>query len=178
MKRLRRRLALLAIATAMISTPAAAELVFWKEVAGWRISRSSDEPSCTMTSSYEGEGQTFLFLNYTPAKDDAYLAISNNLWQSIVEDEKMVLDYHLGGEVWSGVKATGLAYSDGSKGFSSLFNGSEFLTDFALAPYLKIMRGETVIDRLSLKGTKAAVIELSRCAASRNKGLLKDPFAN
>jgi hypothetical protein len=170
---------LLFLAAIALSAPARAEWVDWKAVEGWKISRDTENPRCSMGSLYEGYGSTFLYLAYTPAKDEAYVSISNENWQSIVDGESMALDFHLGTETWSGVKAKGYNGGDGEPaGFVATFDGKDFLIDFGIAPSLIIMKGSTVVDRLSLKGTKAAVIELSRCASSINKGILKDPFAN
>lgn len=168
----------LSSAAVLLSAPARAEWVEWKAVEGWKISRDTDNPRCSMGTLYDGEGSTFLFLAYTPAKDEAYVSINNENWKSIVDGETLVLDFHLGTEIWSRVNATGVNYGDGEvAGFSAKLDGKDFLVDFALAPTLTIMKGTTVVDRLNLKGTKSAVLELSRCANSINNGLLKDPFA-
>ena len=130
-----------------------------KEVAGWTIAPLQDnDGSCFMTMSYKGEGSTQLFLtiNYT---GKPYLMIRNDNW-SIEEGSFYDLDYILSAGSYKNHRSVGTS----NRGFITVFE-SKFTLYFAKSGFLHIERQGVLVDRLSLRGSGAAIAELNRCAA-------------
>jgi TonB family protein len=139
-----------------------------------------------MSSEYEGEGETTLYL-LLDADRDVFLAVTNSNW-STKEGEAYDLSYILNGVEYGGGKSIGtkLAYRPG---FLTKME-ADFLTHFAAGRSLHIYRGESRVDQLSLSGSAAGIGVLRRCVASvkarldaeaREKArfahIPKDPFA-
>lgn len=133
----------------------------WPETAGWVIGEVDD--GCGMMQEYEGKGDTQLYLFLT-LEGRAFLTLSNYSW-SAVKDEKYDLEFHLNGVAYSGAPSVGTGEKyESRKGFATQM-APPFLDDFAKGSGLKILRGETVVDHLDLKGTGLAVPVLKRCVA-------------
>lgn len=131
----------------------------WPPAGGWDIIEG--EEYCAITSEFEGPGDTevTLILNLDGT---VLLSVSNYAW-SIEKAEELDLTYYLNGTAYGGGKAFGV--KPGSKaGFVSQFNPA-FVEDFVKSTYLQISRGETMVDKLSLDGSAAAVTQARRCLA-------------
>ena len=180
-----RKMTIIALAMyALASATSAQASEFYSEVAGWTISRDSD--SCSMYMQYEGPGETQVL--FVKSVDGTYgLAIANNQW-SAAEGNQYKIRYILNGKTYTGGKDIGMK-SGIAGGFMSFF-GRDFEKDLVLGSSLHIELDGNLIDRLSLKGTGAAVTAINRClvrvrayiaAADREKkkwgDLPVDPFA-
>ena len=155
-------------------------------VAGWEIVQ--DDQSCGIFMEYEGPGQTrFLFLKTVEGR--SAISVENSGW-SAVEGIPYDVGFVLNGSSYGGGKARGSDSSDGHRGFVSVVDNN-FERDLAKGSTLHIILQDKEIDRLSLRGTSAAIDLLNRClngvksriaAAEKEKrrwsDLPKDPFAN
>jgi len=148
-------------ATAMLAAAAPAHARDWPETAGWTIGEVDD--GCGMMQEYEGKGDTQLYLFLT-SEGRVFLTLSNYAW-SAVKDEQYDLKFYLNGVAYSGAPSFGIGEKyDSRKGFATQMTAN-FIDDFANGTGLKILRGETVVDHLDLKGTGQAVTTLKRCVA-------------
>lgn len=160
----------------------------WADAGGWTIVESDDKKSCFMMMDYEGPGETYLLLS-REIDGKNILGVSNQGWSIKAGDKFTDVEYHLSNAVFSGGTAFGVEHSAGRRGFATTF-GSDFLPKFAASAYVHIYRGETLVDRLSLAGSSAALAQLSRCLANikaiaaadarekaRWNSIPKDPFA-
>lgn len=143
----------------MLASPALASQ-FQDKVAGWEIVQS--DSSCGMFMAYEGPGQTtLLFVKNSEGK--LAISIGNNGW-SAVPDAKYDISFALNGAFYGGSQALGRS-NDGQKGFLAHLERS-FESDLAKGHTLHIFLNEKEIDRLSLRGTSAALVQLNRCVSS------------
>jgi len=156
----------------------------WPNAGGWAIGEGSE--FCGMSSEYEGKGDTELML-MVGLDGNVIVSVKNSGW-SPVEGQKYDLEFYLNGTSYGGGAAVGDA--DGyKKGFVAKFGG-DFAQDFAGGSSLAIYRGQTLVDKLSLRGTAAGVAMVRRCvaalkadrdAAAREKArfadIADDPFA-
>ena len=166
-------------------TPAPSEAKSWPEAGGWTVAEADD--SCGMHDSFEGKGDTELtvVLNL----DGSVGAMVTNTGWSAVEGAKYEMSWELDGQQYDG---TSIGYGGRyayRKGFIAKFAPS-FLDDFARGSSLRILRGEIVVDHLSLDGSAAAVAMAKRCVAhlqsiktaaekerQRLAHIVDDPFA-
>lgn len=130
-----------------------------KNVAGWVISPLEDaDGSCFMETSFEGHSPTELTLviNYEGVPS---LIVANESW-TIKNGEEYQIDYELFGGAYA--KHPTLGGSGGS--LVTRFEKS-FVDYFSKSNYLHLIRDGVIVDRLSLKGSAAAVAEVRRCIA-------------
>lgn len=172
-----------ALACAMLSLPATAR--DWPDTAGWTISESDD--FCLMSMDYEGPGDSTLVIGlYGDGR--IIIANVNYSWSAEKGRPYPEISFHLNGRSYSGT-ALGVDIL-GKKGFAMNF-GSEMLTDIAAASAVHVYKGDTLVDRLTLAGSAAALAVTKRCLASvraklaaaerekrRWSDLPKDPFAS
>lgn len=158
-------------------SPAAAKSEDWKTVQGWVITRDVEDQSCGAITIYEGEGQTVLNIVYEPSTDTAQVSLGNKGWVSLKEGVNPSVHIDLGSQGSYDAVKTKSFTTTGYYWLSMSFHGAQFLADIAIAPYINFSRGEIVVDKLNLKGTKTVIPELIRCATSINKGIALDPFA-
>jgi len=158
----------------------------WPQTAGWDVIEDDDD--CAIHLEYEGKGSTELWLFLRP-DGDAMLVVGNDGW-SIEKGEKADLVFGVNGRVYSDGLAVGISDKFTSKkSFATKF-GPEFLADFAASSSLVILKGDVIVDRLSLKGSGAALAVAKRClnkvradaaaaAAEKRKyaDIADDPFA-
>lgn len=157
-----------------------------REIAGWEVSESSDD-SCYIGMEFEGEGSTLVVLSLEIDKTP-YLLVSNYNW-SINNKDKFKLNYELSNGVYEDHPAVG-SKTGIRGGFITSFE-ERFPEYFAQSTYLHITRDGSIVDRLSLGGTAAAVGELRKCVAivkarvdaearekARFAGIPKDPFSS
>ena len=149
----------LAMAITLGSTPAAAR--DWPTTAGWDVIEYDDD--CAIHLEYEGKGSTELWL-FLQTDGDAMLVVGNDGW-SIEKGEKTDLVFGVNKRVYSDGVAVGISDKFASKrSFATKF-GSDFLIDFAASPNLVILKGDVLVDRLSLSGSGAALAVAKRCIA-------------
>lgn len=130
-----------------------------RDVAGWTISSVGDEfGSCLMTMSYEGVPSTRLTLGIDH-EGSPTLMLSNDEW-TVKPDEKYRLDYFLSGGGYKDHPTLGL--ENGS--FVTKFE-KPFVEYFSKSTFLDIYRGDVLVDKLDLKGSSAAIAEVTRCVA-------------
>jgi len=131
----------------------------WPRTAGWDVFEYADD--CAIHLEYEGKGSTELSL-FLEVNGDALLVVGNEKW-SIEKGEKTDLIFGVNGRVYSDGVAVGVSDKYASKkSFATKF-GPEFLRDFAASPNLVILKGDVLVDRLSLGGSGAAIAMAKRC---------------
>lgn len=143
------------------SIPVASEARDWPDAGGWSISESED--FCMMYLEYEGKGDTGLAVAIK-TNGDVIAHISNSGWSA-----KKYQEYEITWELLGAASYTGPAFGSGErdesrKGFSAVFN-PDFVDNFARATSLRVMRGDIVVDQLSLTGSAAAVAMTRKCVA-------------
>jgi hypothetical protein len=163
-------LALLSVVlTAYAGGPATARSVDLGNAGGWAISYDdADNRSCTATGAYEG-GTTLSVLLIGPDRTWAF-AMVNRKWTAVVKDKEYSTQYIFNGRrMWKGTDR-GV-----SNGLISYDIKSEFIEDFARSSVLEIRLGSRMIDRISLRGTRAAINALKNCYADHVDAA--DPFS-
>lgn len=165
--------------------PAQSHAKSWPEAGGWTIAEGDD--SCGMHDSFEGKGDTELTVVLN-LDGSVGVLITNTGW-SAVEGEKYEMSWVLDRQQYDGTNiGFGGRYAY-RKGFVAKFAAS-FLEDFARGSSLRILRGEILVDHLSLDGSAAAVAMARRCVAhlqsiktaaekerQRLAHIVDDPFA-
>lgn len=169
-------------ASLLIAAPALAR--DWPKTAGWDIVEGDD--FCLMHMEYEGPGDSALAI---ALYNDGRIVISdvNYGWSAEKGQIYPEISFALNGESYTGT-AVGIEIL-GKKGFAMKFGG-EILADIAAAPAVRVYKGDTLIDRLSLDGSAAALAMTKRCLAAvrtsvaaaererkRWSDLPSDPFA-
>lgn len=171
---------------AAVTTGVAAVARDWPETAGWDIAELKDD--CALHQTFAGKGETELTL-FLQTDGLAMLVVGNDGW-SIKKGEKADLTYVVNGHSYSGGPTVGISDKhDPKKAFATKF-GADFVSDFAAAPSLLILKGDVIVDRLSLSGSGAAVATAKRCSAKvrtdiaaakaekrRYADIADDPFA-
>ena len=117
-------------------------------------------------------------LNYRPSTDTARFFVGNKGWISLKEGDnpKVSIDFGAAG-AWNDVKTVSIAPDDYHWIIMKL-DGLDFITDFAVAPRIVIKMGSTIVEKLNLSGTNAAVLALIECGGTLNKGIARDPFSD
>lgn len=178
-----RRLSALIVLASLI--PAHSHAKSWPAAGGWTIAEGDD--SCGMHDSFEGKGDTELTVVLD--LDGSVGAMITNTGWSAVEGEKYEMSWVLDGHQYDGTNiGFGGRYAY-RKGFIGKFAAS-FLEDFARGSSLRILRGDILVDHLSLDGSAAAVAIAKRCVAhlrsiktaaekerQRLAHIVDDPFA-
>lgn len=150
----------LALPLAMFLLPSAAHSYTPRTVSGWAVGPMYDtDGSCIIEISYEGKGESQLKIVFNPAQG-VYVILSNSYW-SVEKGADLQLSYHFSSGSYVDVKAKGIDTGE----FVSLFDEA-VLIDFSKSTYLHVDRGAVAVDKLSLRGSGAAVSELKRCVGS------------
>ena len=132
----------------------------WPDADGWSIGEGTEY--CGMKQEYEGKGDTELLL-LLGFDGDVVISVKNSDW-SPIDGQKYDLEFYLNGTGYGGGSAVGDA-DEYKKGFISTF-GSNFAQDFAGGSSLAIYRGDTLVDKLSLRGSAAGMAMVRRCVAA------------
>lgn len=159
---------------------------------GGKPSSRDEKGGCIATFEYEGPGSTKTTLFRTlegDRQDLVFLTVVNYEW-SAKEKQTYKLEYAFEGGVYER-DAFGVVNDSIYKGFMTAFPADEFLKIYSKSPWFHIYMGDTVVDRLSLKGSTAGVALFNRCwswvlstertaNAERKKfeGIPRDPFAS
>jgi protein TonB len=135
---------------------------------------------------YEGPGDSSLAIGLY-ADGRIIVANVNYGWSAEKGRTYPEVSFELNGQSYTGT-ATGVEIV-GKKGFAMKF-GQEILADIAAARAVHVYKGDTLVDRLKLDGSAAALGVTKRCLASvrgkiaaaererqRWAGIPKDPFA-
>jgi len=149
---------------AALASPAC-EARDWPETAGWEISEGDD--FCLMHMEYEGPGDSSLAIGLY-ADGRIIIANVNYSWSAEKGRRYPEVSFELNGQRYTGT-ATGVDIV-GKKGFAMKF-GEEILADIAAASAVHVYKDDTLVDRLRLDGSAAALGVTKRCLASvpRNK---------
>lgn len=131
-----------------------------RNVAGWDVGPMYDaDGSCIVETSFEGKGGSQLRLVLNPERG-VYVILSNSYW-SVAKGDDLRLSYHFSSGSYVDVKAKGIDAGE----FVSLFDET-VLSDFSKSAYLHVDRDDVPVDKLSLRGSAAAVSEAKRCVGS------------
>lgn len=173
------------LAAALIVCPSTASARDWPETAGWEISEGDD--FCLMHMEYEGPGDSSLAIGLY-ADGRIIIANVNYSWSAEKGRAYPEVSFELNDQSYTGT-ATGIEIV-GKKGFAMKF-GQEILADIAAARAVHVYKGETLVDRLKLDGSAAALGVTKRCLGSvrakiaatererqRWADIPKDPFAS
>lgn len=154
----------------MVTKDASAEEIHLGKVDGWSINYDNAENGvCSAVGTYEG-GTTLDVLYLGPGNTWA-LIITNPKWTSVVKDREYQTEYIFNQRRgWKG------ADRGVKNGLLSYGLKPDFIEDFARSSVLDIKLGNRTIDRISLRGTRAAINALKDCYESRIDRL--DPFAD
>lgn len=118
--------------------------------------------------------------------DNVRIFVSNAAW-SAVKDAEYDLVYVIDGKPYRSAISTGYEVSEGRKGFRRVFE-PDFVTAMAAGKELRILTGETLVAKLSLSGSGAAIGTVRRCTAAmieeekakkleKMNTVVADPFA-
>jgi hypothetical protein len=168
------------------AAPAAAQRYAARDLGAWTVTVSEDGQGCFVTRSYDRDGDTTLLLGID-IDGSHRLSVLNANW-SIRRGERWMLDFRLSNGGYANQAVVGMA-ADDRQGFVTSFD-ARFPTRFAASKALSIARGKVPVERLSLDGSGAAVVELRRCVSllkaqpapaaretRRADRIPKDPFA-
>lgn len=115
---------------------------------------------CALTATYEGPGETEMILSLLE-DGDAILLINNFNWTA--EEGKFYDDisFHLSSGSYGGGTVSGskIGYK---RGFATRVKPG-FIKDFAMSGSLHVSKADETIDRLSLKGSSAAIANARKC---------------
>lgn len=154
---------LLVFMFAMTALPAKAQV--FSRAGGWEIFEAAE--GCAMGMTYEGPGETELLVGIS-IKNGVFISIRNSNWSDVSGTEITDLVIETDGFTYVGESAVGSGH-----GFAIKFK-DDFLDEVAKATYLHVKKAGVIIERLSLKGSAAAVTQLRRCDASvRTKAALE-----
>ena len=138
-----------------IASPSTAAELFGSR-GGWQL--FNDDDGCGMTSDYEGPGDsTLTVIKYL---DGHFGTMLSNFNWSAKEGDSFKVAYVVNNSTFSG-SAIG-ATANGKSGFISRF-GPDFESDFGKGNSLYVLKDDTLVDRLSLRGTGAALVALNSC---------------
>lgn len=160
----------------LITAPAQASE--WGSYADWQVTGNESDNTCFFGREFEGPGETHMGVSVDAKDSSVSIWVLNDNW-SLKEGDgiKVALDLRGTPNSYSG---SGMPFTSGGKsGFGMNFKSMEVLSDVAAANgahFYKIDgEGEsekyTLIDKLNLDGTGAAVAALRRCFAHQ-KGLI------
>lgn len=176
----------LAAAMSISAAPAVAGDDASRQIGDWFLAASKDGEGCFLTRKYDRAGETTLLLGLDVDGTNR-LTVLNTNW-SIKPNDRLELTFRLSKVGFPEHLAIGIA-SSGKQGFVTSF-GKEFPAYFASSRVLDIARGDTPVERLSLDGSSAAVVQLRKCVDTRraqpsakpgerksSDSIPKDPFA-
>lgn len=158
----------------------------WPQTAGWDILERDSRQGCVMYRPSAEIGGTELVVFTFTDTDNVRILVSNSAW-SAVKDAEYALDYVIDGKPYRSAISTGYEVSDGRKGFRRVFE-PDFVNAIAAGKELRILTGETLVAKLSLSGSGAAIATVRRCTAAlideekakkreKMNTVVADPFA-
>lgn len=141
----------------LFANNASARAEFYAEVQGWSVANSDD--ACAAVKHYDGPGETTL-IAFKTVDGRFSLGISNKNW-SVAPGQIYDITFILDNDIYSGGESRGYE-AMGLKGFKTVF-GAGFEKSFIASRALTIFLKTTLIDKLSLRGSSAAVMQVNRC---------------
>lgn len=157
--------ALVSVATLPTTTKAAEYFISnraWDKVEGWEIAYNQDRNGCFAYAEYSGG--YYIWFGFNGVDREGFLAISNEKWSSITANQSYDARYLFDGRrSWTG-KGSGYVLKS-SAGVDVGNLKIEFMRDFARSARVEVtLAGRK--ERLSLRGTRAALEEAYRCTAA------------
>lgn len=158
----------------------------WGTAGGWTIAVDQTiGNACFIIAEYEGS--TVLRLGFNPSDRNAYILISNDNWESIEvgKDYLIEIEFDTAGP-WE-VSASGWSLAGQDQGgiLLAMFDNTDFIKEFVRKHEMIIRYQGQEIERLTLKGSRAAVSEMIRCQeamnnynGSRPANNNRDPFSS
>ncbi|PZQ56249.1 MAG: hypothetical protein DI555_06445 [Novosphingobium pentaromativorans] len=137
--------------------PATAQAAYQPETSGWSI--RGDVTGCSMSMQFDGPGETALSLSKT-LDGEVSITLTNTNW-STVRGQSYDLTYFFGGEAVSSSRSEGIVASTVRRGFKATFTDVE--QAFAKSADLVVLKPGSIVDRLTLTGSSAALEQLNRC---------------
>lgn len=147
-------------------------------VNGWDI--RDQRGSCSASTVYDGS--VIVSLWYDSGRNSAWLSIANPAWESVqdgVSYPGVRIDF-TNDRFYSDTRARGLRIDNPDYRLTGIvmhLRGDEFLADFATSAGMTLKMGEILMANLSLRGTRAAMQRLARCAGESFRRFPPDPFA-
>lgn len=137
--------------------PAVASAQVWVDVAGWRVEQH--DRGCGMSTTYDGSGETLMDVRQTLGEDNLAIGFRNSRW-SIYPGQTYKITYLFDDEE---ITADGLGVAEaGKKGFVSKLPMATWGT-IAKSKSLKIRIGSTLIDQVTLSGSRSAIAAVGGC---------------
>lgn len=160
----------------LLASPAFAEETYpTKFVEGWEIYGWDDD--CWMKTKFENG--TELLYSFDAADRSSYISVRNPDWKSIVEGQRYSIDIRI--DDWSmSENAGGRTGGNISPGINFFVEEEEdklFIARLSLGKNIGFSVNSKNMGLYSLKGSRAAVNELSRCVGKLRARVVKDPFA-
>jgi len=156
----------------------ATSLDYSTQVPDWKIMTGTTD--CSMATSYDSGAE--LYVTYNSNNSEVSISVLDKKFASIERGTEYDLKMVFVGitpdqdRTWPSVKATGMVLDEHTKGF--MINGDTLMLDaVANSQLVGFKRGNIIVDSLRLKGSKAAVAVLRRCAAEMARLHPIDPFA-
>jgi hypothetical protein len=143
----------------------------FKEYKGWTVAVNRSQTRCFAMTMFQD--QTAVWLGVSPAGNDFLIAFANRAWSSVEAGKTYELEVAYNRRNWRGT-FTGFAYGE-VIGLVSTGLNEDFVADFGRSPSFEIRYQGKLIGRLSLQGSKAALLAAMACAGELTKP--GDPFA-
>ncbi|MGN6817811.1 MAG: energy transducer TonB [Sphingomonas sp.] len=147
----------LAICAAIASAPLPAAAREWPKTAGWDIIEFKND--CAIHSTFTGKGETDLTL-FLELDGQAILLVGDG-----GRSGKADLTYALDGKRYAGGPSVESGGEFEARKALAPRLGTDFLTDFAAASTLAVLKRDVVVGRMSLRGSAAAIAVAKRCVA-------------
>ena len=186
--RMMRRPTLAAIAALALASTANAEVRDFGTAGGYEVAGQAstfDKAGlCIANFDYDGPGSTKTTISRSAEAgftDFVFFTVVNFEW-STKEDGKYDLLYYFN-DVHYERQANGVVTDRIYRGFIAPFPAQDFLGHFDRSSFLHIYMGDTVVDKLSLKGSSAGVALFNKCwswlmATERAAQAERDKFAD
>ena len=160
---------IVAICLGVFATPAQAQ---WYQV--------ENRDGCSAERTYEDGVQLTMWVRKDVER--ASLSLWSHQWSSIVQDRTYPMRLEFEGGLKFDVSATGMVVSqtdENSASYGTLMYFRDMIVVGALsqASHVTIWRGENLVGRFSLSGSRAALEDIARCAGRMQARVARDPFA-
>ena len=156
-----------ALTAAVVAPPAQSAEYYissraWDKVQGWEIAYNQDRNGCFAYAEYSGG--YYIWFGFNGVERDGFLAISNEKWKHITANETYDARYVFdGSRSWTGRGSGYVLKSSAGVDVGNL--KIEFMRDFARSARVEVTLANRK-ERLSLRGTRAALEEAYRCTAA------------
>lgn len=165
------------LATLLVTSAAAnAKSVHVRDIGGWSIMRDDSEDKCTMHTTYT-DGEIF-YLTYNARYQNYMVLMHNERWKSLVDGANYNVAIEMQGLNGKWEDDEALAVNSQDAGPALLIGGfdSDFGPEIMTVSGVTVYADGTVLSRLSMKGSKEAVLAIVRCATDLLNNSKSDPF--